>query len=523
MTIGRETTMKNSIKLIFSIFTCGLMLLSGCGSTLKSSLPSELRGPAADYPNTVNIIAPDFFESAYAENAEQIKQQWLDEMSQRYRVKLNIISNSYKDSENSDRTASNQRSDVLSSKTTFDGLISVSSGSLSLGLFYDVLMPLEDYLNNNPTWNALPEDFKSLFEENGHIYAIPTYLFRAQNARYIYNDATAMTGITVTDLESLQKFAVAYQKAEDSAAFGSMITTGLEDIFNAFGLYPNDLEQFNYDPTEGCYVDMLTKAAAVDALEYLRGLYNTGALDYGVTKDTGNMNFYNGIYPSHYHQYFDVENCSEILSLNPKYPQIAFTQISGFAMTKDTTQPKETVDFLVNMVFGSEENYLECWLGLQNSYMINSDGSITVEMPQDSHGKYVYPCMPYLAGGLTNIFPHSDANLFFRQNGAVTAESITEAEKYNALSKQFYDSLKNGSVFEIPQQYRNIKSQTYEANKNFTGNWYADCLKNAITNPDYTVQQAIDEYLAAMLNIGGNQMLDEMNAAIGKETAYYYG
>ena len=209
--------------------------------------------------------------------------------------------------------------------------------------------------------------------------------------------------------------------------------------------------------------------------------------------------------------------------MNPKYPQIALTQISGFALTKDTAQPKETIDFLVNLVFGSEENYLECWLGSPNSYVLNSDGSITVEMPQDSEGKYVYPCLPYLAGGLTDIFPHSDANLFFSQNGNVTAGSITEAEKYNALFKQFYDSLKNGAVFETPPQYQNINSQTYEANKSFAGKWYADCLKNAITNPDYTVQQAIDEYLGAMLNIGGNQMLDEMNAAIGKKTAYYYG
>jgi len=59
----------------------------------------------ADYPESVNIYAPDFFNNIGASKDDQIKQQWLDEMSERYGVKLNIISD-YKDAVNSDSSVS---------------------------------------------------------------------------------------------------------------------------------------------------------------------------------------------------------------------------------------------------------------------------------------------------------------------------------------------------------------------------------------------------------------------------------
>ena len=513
--------MKYLFKLILSMLLCGLLILSGCG-TPTTSLPSELRGPDSNYPNNINIIAPDFFYMTGAKNADQMKKQWLDEMSQRYGVNLNIISNSFKDSENNDYSASDQVYDVLKSATTFNGLISVKSSSLRLGLFYDTLLPLEDYLADNSTWNALPEEFKSLFAVDGHIYGIPTSVFRGQYARVIHDEALAQTGIPVTDLDSFREFAVAFAKKTGNPAIMSLNVSEVKDILNAFGLYPGEQStSFGYDPTEGCYVDFMTKSAAVDAFEYLRELYKAGAINLSYQKDMAK--FFSGLIASDFRQFRDFSNCTEVVTLNPAYPQTAFTITNGFAMTKDTTQPKETLNFFINMLFGSEQNYLECWLGSSENYMLNSDGTITVEMPQDSKGKFVYPCIPDLTGGLSELFPFSDANIFFSQNGVISTEKGTGAGEYNFHFKEEYDSLKNGTVVQIPPSYKIIKSATYDANKDFTDKWFKECFENAITNSDITVQQAIDDYLGSMLNIGGNQMLDEMNAAIGKKTAYYYG
>jgi hypothetical protein len=130
--------------------------------------------------------------------------------------------------------------------------------------------------------------------------------------------------------------------------------------------------------------------------------------------------------------------------------------------------------------------------------------------------------MPNLTGGLPDIFPRSNANIYYSQNGVVDIDSKTEIGKYNAFLKLQYDALKNGAVIEIPLLYQNINSATYDEEINVTGKLFRECFQDAIVSPNKTVQQVVDEYKKAMFELGGNTMLDEMNAAIGKKTAYYY-
>ena len=171
--------MKNLLKLAISLLICGAVLITGCGKTSAPSLPDELKAPNTDYPNTINIIAPEFFAGLSADDTE-IKQQWLDEMSQQYGVNLNIISNFYTDSGDFDNSAGEKAQDVLAGNdTTFKGLMRIFGSSMDssvrVGIEYDTIVPLEDYLADNAVWNSLPESFKSLFEVEGHIYAIPTH------------------------------------------------------------------------------------------------------------------------------------------------------------------------------------------------------------------------------------------------------------------------------------------------------------------------------------------------------------
>jgi len=536
----RGIVMKKLLKRITSLSVCGLIFLTGCG-VASTSLPSELAGQSGDYPEAVNILAPDFFEATGAANADQAKQKWMDEMSERYGTEFNVISSIYKDAGNTDSStltsdvtasetttssASNQETD----NTTFVGIVSVSTeyiSTLKSRIANDTIVPLENYLENNPVWNALPEDFKSLFEVDGHIYAIPTSVSRTQYARIIHNEALQETGITVTDLDSFRDFAVAYAK-ETGKAVSNFNAPEVMDILNAFGLYPGkDISsQFSYDPTEDCYVDFMTKPAAVEALEYLRELYEAGALYHKSAKVNSQL-FQDGFFASKYDQYSDYSDCTEVLTLNPEYPQIIFTDIGGFAMTIDTPQPQETINLLVDMLFGSEQNYLECRLGSSDNYTLNSDGTITMKMAQDSEGNYVMPCMPNLAGELSDIFSYSNANILYSKNGVVDTESDTDAKEYNACVKLLNDSLENGSVIEIPLEYQIIESATYDASltdsENDIGILFYVYFTHIIALPFLSAQQAIDEYKEEMLSLGGNQMLDEMNAAIGKKTAYYYG
>jgi len=501
--------MKKLLNFTVSLFICGAVILSGCASTPSTSLPSELRAPNGNYPKSVHITAPDFFKATGAANADLAKQKWLDEMAVRYGVEFKIVTNNF---------------EAIKNRQIITGLFTVNSYAfLRACALNGAFLPLDDYLADNPIWNSLPEDFKSLFEVNGHIYAIPTSVFRKQMSRVIRNEAMGNTGITVTDPKSFHDFALAYFKKTTYPA-GSCAMSDVTDILNAYGLYPgNDLyNQFNYDPTADCYADWLTKPAAVEALEYLRNLFNAKALSYMSSTDNASA-FNYGLLASEYVPYYDYNNCTEFLTLNPEYPQILFTELSGFAMNAGTPQPQETVNLLIDMLFGSEQNYLECWLGSSDNYILNSDGTLTFKMAEDSLGNAVPPCIPNLTGGLSELFPYSDENIIYCSADGYT-DTNTVIAKNKARIKMFSDSLENGSLIEIPPEFQKIKSDTYDKYISAAYKLYYKCFSDAIYMPtEKTVQQILDEYKAAMLELGGNQMLDEMNAAIGKKIAYYYG
>ena len=516
--------MKNPLRFVISLFICTLILLSGCASTPSTSLPGNLQ-PNTGQVSTINILARDFF-NADSEKAEQYKEDWLADMSLRYGVKFEVTSCFYKDGVY-DNSVLGQIRDVLSGKTSFAGLVESGSWQISSDTI-NQLLPLDDYLADNPVWKTLPDELKDAFKIDGHIYAIPANVFRAQNARMIRDEALKQAGITVTDLQSFNDFAKAYTQSTGKAVVTSFYLDNLADILNAFGLYSsNYYTSFSYDPTEDCCVDFLTKGAAVVALEHLRELYQAGALNISFS-DTVNPygDFNDGTACSMYVQYFDYEDCTELLTLNPEYPQFANTSVYGFAMTKDTPQPKETINQFLNMLFESKENYLECWLGASDNYVLNSDGTITVIMPQNADGSFTYPPTPNLTGGMSDIFPYSDANVFFSQNGVIGKGSETEAGIQNDRFTLLYDSFKKGLIVEVPAFYQTtVRNNIYTAiNKDpYIKMLYRDCIKNAITSSKRTVQEVVDNYREEMFNLGGNAMLDEMNAAIGKKTAYYYG
>ncbi len=522
--------MKNIFKFTVSLLACGLLLLTGCGTASKTSLPSELAGKSNNYSRTLNILAPSFYYSISDENAEKAKQQWLDEMSARYGAKINIISNTYNNG-TPDYSAGEQWQNVMNREDSFQGFVEITSIDALKRMADDSrVLPLEDYLADNPIWNALPDEIKSTFEIDGHIYAIPTGISYTLYSRFIRNDALEQTGMSVSDLETLKQFSIAYTKATGKYALNSFDTVYLKDILNAFGLYYGDISRpFGYDPTEDSMVDFLTKGVAVDALEYLRDLYDAGVLyvDFNIeTNHTAYDNFINGQNASIY-TYKKPDDCTELITLNQKYPQILENHVSGFFLTNVTPQPQETVNLFINMIFGSEQNYLDCWLGSSDRYIVNSDGTITVNMVQNSDGSFAVPAKPNLAGGLTGVFSYSDADVLYSQNGVVTNDSKTLAGQKNAENEMLKDALKKGIVVKVPMAYNFINTSTYnstyDSNSHQVYLLYKQCIIDAITNSKVTVQQAVDKYRKALFDMGGNAMLDEMNAAIGKKTAYYYG
>jgi len=517
--------MKNLLRHTVLLFICAVLLLTGCASTSKSSFPKDLFAQNLDNPQILNLLAPSFFADS-GDGVADLKQQWLDNMSSRYDVIFNVVSNEYQDGERV-TNAYSQTNDVVAGKTTFAGLVSINNdNSLVQAIQKGIAVPLEEYLAENPIWNALPEEIKSMFMMDGHIYAIPASSDWSMNARSIYTDSLEQTGIEVSDLNSLRDYVVALKKAATyQYVLGSTGLDNVSDILNAYGLYIDDYSghPFSYDPAEDCIVDFLTKDSAIPALTYLRELVTAGAF---------NMRYYNRTNPyddfvagtcaTYYGDIMLDEKYTQVFTLNPAYPQLLNSHASGYIMTKDTPQPKETINFFVNMLFGSEQNYLDCSLGLSDNYLLNSDGTITLKLKAKEDGSIDSYATPGLVRGLPGIFPSSDPSYQVEVIGTLTPELAASLERSNQSLAIVDEAIKQGRALKVPASYRLIHTSRFIEEKEDINYLYLHCVMDALIKSDYTVQEIVEQYRIDMLNMGGNTLLDEMNAAIGKETTQYY-
>jgi len=516
--------MKKSVKRLISLLVCCAILLTGCG-TSSTSLPSELAAQKTDnILGVVNILAPSSFFSTEDENSAAEKAAWLEEISLKYEVRINIVSDSFSAETNQysyDATAERYR--LLRGSETFSGLVEVNLSQLHQAVEQGIALPLEDYLADNQAWNALPDSVKSAFSIDGHIYAIPASCMKTVKARTITDDSLAQTGITVTDLDSLKNFALTYTKTTGNYAISSDGLANLVDILNAFGLYPGEDASlpFAYDSLLNSVVDFLCKDEAVTALEYLRELYNAGALkiNFDASEKTAFSDFDSGICASYYGDYQDYDDCAQVLTLNANKPQMVFKSQTGYFLTTDTPQPKETVNLLVDMLFGSEENYLDCWLGSSGNYTLNSDGTITVEKSRSSDGNYVVPARPDLVRYLPDVFDCSQAGIIYSENG-ITDTTVTGSGQYPEVFDQLVDR-------HLIQETRSVwgygkKAAYVYAYQNDIDTLYSTCIKDAITDNSRTVEQIVKTYKKSMLDLGGNSILDMMNSMSCTHAAYYY-
>ena len=197
--------------------------------------------------------------------------------------------------------------------------------------------------------------------------------------------------------------------------------------------------------------------------------------------------------------------------------------MTGYIMTKDTPQPKETVNFFVDMLFGSEQNYLDCYLGLSENYVLNSDGSTTLKLNVAEDGSINNIPSPGLVGSLPGVFAHSSKNFKLEIDGTLSSEMADAVERSDEYLAAIDNAVKQGSAVKVPVTYRQIHSLKFYEDKTDINYLYVNCIKDAITAENWTVQEIVEQYRMDMLNMGGNALLDEMNAAIGKKTAYYYG
>lgn len=535
-----------------------------CGCVPSGSTPSAPKYENLALPTDLEITAPGFFYN-YGDETLTVEErkEWTDAMSERYGVYITVtvpVDATY--------------SDMLKQVKTQDihGVFNVAGdGALDVVQFYKdegAILPLEDYLANNPAWLSLPEEMRNMYMIDGHIWAIPSSYYYAVKTRSFRNDWLQRLGLEVpTDLQSLKEYALA---VTDSDIAGTAIGGGPDlswaiDILNAFGVRIDSSGQlgYAYDPETDIFIDGFLQPEAVEALQYLRDLYQAGALDVNIwdtmPEDVRNS-LENGNYGSYYSTAGDgkygyglyaaanaiYEQTAEWPTTDTKWneltsfyteipalanndfevPQMLFPQGGAFVLINGTAQPAETANFFIDLLYGSQANYLEARVGLPANYIRNSDGSITLKKMLDEdaseeagEGVYVQRHTANLAGVIEGMYNSENLEIITsdKENARIHAREIMAYEKQAVTAALNSNAaIKRGLPYSFPV------SKTLTSNVNAILTAFHTCFVNAISNEDYTVGQALNEYAIAMEQLGAQQVLVESNAAIGKTATQRY-
>lgn len=161
-------------------------------------------------------------------------------------------------------------------------------------------LPLDDYVDDLPTWELVPDFVKEAMVVDGKIYGLPTYYSLANLSPIIRKDWLDNLGLDIpTNYEELKEVALAFTHDDPDGngkddTYGMVMSEGIKPDFS-LGAYWSDVWYHKND--EGQYIPGLISDARKELIEFLHDLYQEGAITREftlLTWDDSNNEFYSG-------------------------------------------------------------------------------------------------------------------------------------------------------------------------------------------------------------------------------------
>lgn len=545
----------NKIIRTTALVMSAVTLLAGCTTGSETSSKVNTQYANVGLPTVLQITSPSFY---YEEDTDtfDIRGAWTDAMSEKYGVEVSVLS-----------------PDVAYYSTTITDAIDGSTSGIMDVILADtvlylkdknIILPLDEYLSSNKAWNALPEEMRKMYEYDGHIWAVPNGFEITQPVRAIRQDWLDNLGLEApTTVEELYNVMVAFRDDDpdkDGDPTNSIPLSGdkgmawAKDILAAFGLCINNtgLLPYAYNTDSKCFEDAFLKPQAQEALEYLRKMYQENLIDPGIFLDTDDFgyNVSNGYVGSYITnagdaKYYESMNLKQFLNSETVYdpgdPEDwaamtgLYTEIaaltgnettnliptsyygSPYVLLANTDQPAETINFFVDMIFGSTKNYLNALIGLESDYSITSGNVIKMNYSDEANNIY-YP-LASLVGYIDGVHPRTEYTVVKSQ----TAQAIRNKKEINTYLKDFSEeSMDKKLLYLIDSQYATPQSATLNEQMNSAMTEFKNCFSDAITDSNTSVEKALAAYRTNMKNNDMQKVLDEANAAIGKKSSQTY-
>lgn len=500
----------------------------------------------SSFPNELNIAVMGAFANSEDIVDEEALAEWEVYMSDLYGTDINLHSSPY----------SGYGMWIIAEDILYTGertgFAEMNSNFILQMIKADKIEPLDAYLAKNKVWKSLPEEYKKRFELDGHIWAIPKSMEKIINLTSVRTDWLKTVGKKMpTTTQELADIGKALLKADPD---GDGIETNnyllgdysavYPDILASYGLYIDYNNQIGiaYDPNEDAFVDAMFKPEAKEALQYLKNLMQAGVIDplsinapnesatkassgsYGaLIGGVSDGKYYSGVTWARNNaptvlgreldltkeeDYTYATNLYEALPpLTSDNPVTYMENTAGYVLIKNTEDPKASVNAFVDILFGSKQSFLSCYMGQPEHYTCKNDNAYVMNL----NGEIPY-LNPNLVTATSVLF---DDDVTFFRNGNYSEGSVQLQKDSAEYEKKYFERYtKTGQLFKVPVFYTMV-SDTYAA---FDWSIYVAFQKLMLTLMDNntTVEEALERYQTEMQIYQVDTILEEANTNIGK-------
>jgi ABC-type glycerol-3-phosphate transport system substrate-binding protein len=509
----------------------------GTGKPAKTGFGEQGENAAGEVakPDIIELTVSGYFGDA--SDYPDYKEEWPKAMEKEFGIKFKVNfppRNNYMEKVNLMITSEDIKGMVLLF-TPDDVITAIEDG---------IIEPMDEYLKDNEVWKSLPEDMKKMYEYKGKLYGIPRGLTSNMFTRSIRLDWLEKFGLAVP--ETVEELDLAFRKftfndpdengKDDTYGHTSAFTWNLQDIFQAFDARLNHVgdSPITYDPNDLSWVDSMLKPGMVDCLGYLSRQFKEGILDREIFTNAGNnmrekvlsgkcgstFYWYDWVYSfeSGVQAYNPEAKFANILSLKGKIDKninhVSYSN-APYVLVKGTNQPKEVVNWFVDIFFGSEKGHFMGRVGLPGEKGFDIEGK-TIIIHEVEEGKGPP------ASEIVNEIPKF-SRIEYPYLYEFKDEKWHEEVNLRILKKieNMEGGVKNGTLYYLFQSNQVPMSGSY-AKLDVDSKWlFQEAIVKAISG-ELKPEEAIENYRAQMKAIGAQKVLDDANAALGLEVKTRY-
>ena len=528
-------------------------------------------GSNPDYPNlpeSITIVQEMHFGDS-TENLDQ-KKLWEETLSARYGVKIHedCITKTEVGTVYSARLAAGELTGMV-----------YNYGWSRMFAWYNenACYPLDEYLKNNATWKMLPKEAREVYKIGNQIWAVPNgwtaglsgtgmgMWTQAIRADWVKKLGFSEIGYTL-DVAKFKEIITAFGDRSSELGVTGVIPIvfggdlySLWNVFTAFDAFifdPNSSMGYTYNPDTNCFEDALLRDGARQAIEFVRYFYTKGyttksTFDSGfsdirnqlASAKVGSFCLYQGRYSQGaytvntllnakfgtatadligdgYTEWINMQESTwvdtQLVGLKDKGLYANTAGAGGYCLMVGTPQPAETVNFFVDLMYSSENAWIEARNNLLDIAIVReSDGTYTRKY-FDAAKKVFYADSNLVNVVETELYPAK--NYVFFNEGANKAAALkrTQAQiAYNSAMTQA--AIAAGRLIILPEGYKAAQnySSTYVKHSGEITSYQTSFIFDGFMKTSITVDKLFATYKKNMAAVGGDKVLQEANTAWG--------